>query len=413
MNITCPQCQFTRTVPDDRLPGPTAIATCPQCGRRFRVFRDDDAPAHDAAAPSAPASAPATPPATAPGAFAPDNAERHNAAPDNAAPGAFAPDNAERNNAAPDNAAPGADKPTDEQDDPLPPGAIIPGQYPPPTAAARTGQPASSGPGATDKKSAPANSAPNAASAPSAKGDAPRPVSPEAEDDPEYRQAAVQAYQRQSQRDEAGDDMQENPWLHPEREGYLAAFYQTTMRVMFAAPRFFAGLRPDTPQLRALSFYLLVSICQILVERIWGDVLSSALTPGATGDPQLQKLIQMLTPQTNILMALLLRTAIVTMELFIASALYFLIFRLLVPKKANYQLIFQVLAYSAAPALLCVVPVAGSVVGFIWGVACSFVGCRHALGLTWTQTVMGLVPVYALGVPFILHLLQSAQALTG
>ena len=31
MKIVCPQCDFTREVPDDRLPGAAAVATCPQC----------------------------------------------------------------------------------------------------------------------------------------------------------------------------------------------------------------------------------------------------------------------------------------------------------------------------------------------------------------------------------------------
>lgn len=236
------------------------------------------------------------------------------------------------------------------------------------------------------------------------------------EEEMELRQRASAAYERQA---EDGSDTQdapfalENPWESPEKEGHLAAFYQTVVRVMFAAPRFFAGLTPDSSQTRAMIFYLLVGILQICIERFWGGVLSSTLAPTAGNDPQLQKLLEMLAPQTNIFLAILMRAAIVTMEIFIAAGLYFLIFKLIAPQKASYALIFQVLAYSVAPALLCVVPVLGSVVGFVWSVACSLIGCRYAMRLTWTQAIIGLLPLYLLGVPVFLQLVHSVQSAAG
>jgi hypothetical protein len=54
MRITCPDCGFSREVPDDKVPATTAVATCPKCRSRFRFrhFEDGfDAPSssvHDA-----------------------------------------------------------------------------------------------------------------------------------------------------------------------------------------------------------------------------------------------------------------------------------------------------------------------------------------------------------------------------
>lgn len=39
MEIICPECQFSREVPDDKVPATSVNATCPQCGIKFR-FRD-------------------------------------------------------------------------------------------------------------------------------------------------------------------------------------------------------------------------------------------------------------------------------------------------------------------------------------------------------------------------------------
>jgi predicted Zn finger-like uncharacterized protein len=41
MRITCPECGFTRNVPDDKVPATSAMATCPKCRHRFR-FRELD-----------------------------------------------------------------------------------------------------------------------------------------------------------------------------------------------------------------------------------------------------------------------------------------------------------------------------------------------------------------------------------
>ncbi|QLA15155.1 hypothetical protein GD605_02875 [Desulfolutivibrio sulfoxidireducens] len=39
MRIICPECGFSRNVPDDKVPASSAVATCPKCRHRFR-FRD-------------------------------------------------------------------------------------------------------------------------------------------------------------------------------------------------------------------------------------------------------------------------------------------------------------------------------------------------------------------------------------
>ena len=39
MEITCPQCQFTRTIPDEKIPDRAEIATCPKCKHKFK-FRE-------------------------------------------------------------------------------------------------------------------------------------------------------------------------------------------------------------------------------------------------------------------------------------------------------------------------------------------------------------------------------------
>lgn len=349
MNIVCPQCGFSRRLPEDRLPGEVVIATCPQCACRFRFSvrdgvlgvlppRGEDAP-HAAGAP----------------------VRRHAATPL---------------------------KGTD-----LPPGAVIPGrdEDAPPTTATRDGQV-------------------NAHT---------QQAQPEEEED--IRETARRAYEREAARfsgpeaeaDTAAAPERQwdvNPWdAAPANGGWLQAFYQTVLRVMFAAPRFFAGLRPHTRQLRPLGFYLVICVIQTVVERFWGSMIISALTPSAATDPQLERLLELLAPKSDLALSLLLRCGLLVLQLYVFAALMFLAYRLVARERTSFSLVFQVMAYSSAPALLCVVPALGSLAGMIWGLACLAVGCRAALRLNWPQTLFGFVPLILAFGPLLLQAMTAVQ----
>jgi Uncharacterized protein conserved in archaea len=70
MLVTCPQCRFSRELPEDKIPARAQVATCPKCKHKFR-FRDLP-PEEAETAPAAPAEdvptaeAPETPPPAAP-----------------------------------------------------------------------------------------------------------------------------------------------------------------------------------------------------------------------------------------------------------------------------------------------------------------------------------------------------------
>jgi hypothetical protein len=65
MLVTCPQCQFTRELPEDKIPARAQVATCPKCKHKFR-FRElpPEEAGQEAAAPESPApeAVPAPPP---------------------------------------------------------------------------------------------------------------------------------------------------------------------------------------------------------------------------------------------------------------------------------------------------------------------------------------------------------------
>lgn len=357
MEIICPECGFSRDMPAERLPKHTVIANCPRCGCRFRFSAESGVL----------------------GIVSDDKS-----------------DTASSSTTLKHAQVEGGQEP--EEDDPLPPGAVIPGN------------------GTTNMDVQP----------PASQEDGPHgaQVTPKADghahyiptDDDNIRIIAKSGQSTNtdsmsfgaSGKSESGTDgFAENPWLlAPGKEGWLAAFYQTVLRIMLSAPRFFASLVPEIQHNRALLFYLIVCIIETVMDRLWGGVLRSVLEPGMSGDPQLSAMLELLTPDTNPFLSGLKNTALLLLQAYLVSGLLFLMYRLIAGSKVNFSVIFQVVAYSVAPHVLCVVPVLGVFVGAAWSVVCLVVGLRTALTLNWGQTLVGLMPVIILVAASVQQLLR-------
>lgn len=218
----------------------------------------------------------------------------------------------------------------------------------------------------------------------------------------EIRQTASNAYAAEARRFEAEQSVP-NPWEEPRQQGWFNAFYQTAWAVMFQPQLFFRYLSPTYGVGRPLGFFLIICVFQTLAERFWGHIIYSWLSGQAGNDPQLGRLLELLAPETGIFIAVLFRTALLVMQLYIFSLLMCLAYRIMVQDRATFRLIFQILAYSSAPWLLCVIPALGTLVGTIWGIACVAIGCKAALDLSWPQTLAGFLPVILLLGPVLLQ----------
>jgi hypothetical protein len=234
---------------------------------------------------------------------------------------------------------------------------------------------------------------------------------PEEEDGQDPRRQAAEAYRRTAELPPFPEGQElSNPWENP-HDGYPAAFYQTAVRVLFAAPRFFAGLVPQKQLARALLFYLIVGLIQIAAEQFWLVVFAKVLAPRVESDPQFTHLLSLLSREMSLPLFVLVRTALISLELLVVAILYNMMFRLVAPAKANFSLVFQVIAYASAPALLGIIPVLGSLAGFIWSIAASVVGCRYALRISWKQTALALGPLYFMMFLLFVQLSIAAQSM--
>ena len=361
MKIQCPNCSYTREMPDDRIPDGVLTARCPQCGQTFRFSKQDAARSFEK-----PQSAVRLP------ADGRRPEEGH----------AFDPE--------------------------LPQGAIVrePAQDPfarseelrtnrPSAAPEESGaaEPRQPDPGQTVRESTEQHESGNAQQAST------RQVLHEGQDTEKDRQSGRSS--------EDGEEGRFNPWeCASTLQEYVQAFYQTCLRVMFAPQRFFAGIEPR-PVLLALIFFLTVCVLQTVIEHVWGLVFFSYIMPlSTTTDPQLKELGELLSSKGNFLAWLLLRCAMLCLQLYIFAGILYLCWRLLAPDQVEFSVILQVLCYAQAPMILSLIPGVGTLVGMIWGVVCSMVGFRAALRLSWPQTLLGVTPLLLLILFSYMHVLS-------
>lgn len=422
MNITCPRCGFSRELPADRLPSKAVIATCPHCACRFRLVPGVGV-MDVLSEPEYPVENPS-----------------HDGDPET---GAVRPENLDAEQQ-------GRGAWQSGEDDPLPPGAIVPGHSVQKTSRSDDVQGESREPsqkpqsgrkfpqadageerhmgnlwgllggknifGQRDDK----NSEKRAGDRDDdnqQRRSTQRGLFGPADDADDSRNAS-EAYARESarfenDREDNQDDGQHgpaNPWeAAPEPDGWIPAFYHTCMRVMFGAHNFFAHMRAESSQVRPLVFYLIISVIQVVIERVWSGIFLSLMAPSAASDPELEKMLILLSPQLSLPMTILIKTGVSVVQLYVLTALMHFTYGFITGKRPEFSLVFQVAAYAAAPSLLCVVPLLGSIVGFIWMIACVLVGCRTVLNLTWPQTLMGFAPVVLLLAPLLLQVMKAAQ----
>lgn len=350
MLIRCPECQFERQIDTDAIPQNAAMATCPHCECRFRFRNPDGTPVVADEAPAAPVQAQEAP-AVCQQPLPPDV----------------------------------------EGDDPLPPGAVVP-RLP------REGQPAD---------------APVAEQT-----ETPRAGQPEEKPQTAAEKRSTFWSNFQKKRDDAEPkkgriasamhaDKTDVPWEEPKRYNPLVALYQTILRVMFNAPRFFADLPSSNGKLtRPLVFYLILGMFQTLVERMWYLMSIQASGPSIT-DPKLQEVLGEMAQSMSLPLTLLLTPGILAIQLCFFASVFYLMLRLVQPENVQFRTVFRVIAYSAAPTVVCIVPLVGPLVGSIWFGICCFIGCKHSMRLPWSRTGLALGPLYLIAFAIGMQLIRQ------
>lgn len=193
------------------------------------------------------------------------------------------------------------------------------------------------------------------------------------------------------------------PWESPEYYGFLGSFSRTLLGVLFHAPDFFRHVKCQFSVIRPILFYVFMSLFQVLCARLWSIKALRELSATAT-DPQTLAMAEQLMQSMNMPLMLLITPFFSIFQAVILAGIYHLMIRMVQPDRADYATTLRVVCYSAAPLVLCLVPMFGSLIATVWSVLTVFVGCRYALKLSWLRTVLALLPLYILELAFISQL---------
>ena len=195
------------------------------------------------------------------------------------------------------------------------------------------------------------------------------------------------------------------PWESPARYGQLGGLYLTILRVMFQAPRFFAVLpHCRGGKGRAIIFYLLLGIFQTLVKLFWIRNTAPAIT-----DLQVQELLS--ASSMSLSLTLIMAPVLLLLQLYVYTALFTLMLHLVQPNRIPFITVLRIVAYSAAPLIVSIVPILGPVVGSIWFSVCCFIGCRYALNLSWSKVALALGPLYLIAFAVFFQLVRQLAML--
>ena len=175
----------------------------------------------------------------------------------------------------------------------------------------------------------------------------------------------------------------------------MGSFTRTLLGALFHAPDFFRHVKCHFSVIRPILFYVLLSVFQVLCARLWSIKALRELSATAT-DPQTLAMAEQLMQSMNMPLMLLITPFFSVLQAVFLAGIYHLMIRMVQPDRADFATTLRVVCYSAAPLVLCIVPMFGSVLATVWSVACVFLGCRYALRLSWLRTVLALLPLYIL-----------------
>ncbi len=338
MLITCPECNFTRDVRDDKLPERAQVATCPKCKHKFK-FRDlppeaDAQPVNDDRSQERPTQEPPTP----------EQATQEQPAPE------VSGEKTQREEDQPESRPEAESAPTQPEQD----------------AEAENAEQSEDLWGKLESMQPE--------------------ESPEPDEDEEEDLFSG-----------LGDEPDVEipvPFEELQEYGFFPGLFQTIKRAMFS-PRLFFQVMPLTGLVKPLIFFILISELQVVAELFWQQAGLRPLMPPlpgyAPGDPTVSGGIDFVS--------IVLQPLILAPILFLGAGINHLFLALTGAANRGYEATFRALAYSSAPFVLSLLPVIGPLGGWAWSTVITVIAFRYVHRTTYTRVIGALlIPLVMTGV---------------
>jgi hypothetical protein len=196
------------------------------------------------------------------------------------------------------------------------------------------------------------------------------------------------------------------PWPPDEGDSVAGAF-AATWKGASLRPRRFVAAMPDRASVGpALLYYLPLGILIAGADLFWSTVRPD----GPEQDAVLAR-TDVLAGFENPLVSFLLSPAILLLSLFVSAAVTHLLLRSFGGASRDFAFTTRVYAYAYSPQALGVVPVIGSVIGFIWMVGVAIIGLREGHRTTTARAAAAVLIPVAIALVFVA--IAAFIALTG
>lgn len=185
------------------------------------------------------------------------------------------------------------------------------------------------------------------------------------------------------------------PWPPREDESIPAAFAETWKGSALRPRSFFAALPERASLLPALAYYLPIGIAVSGAELFWGTFRETAA-------PERDVVIgtaafEGMTP----LVGFLLSPVVLLLSLFISAGITHLLLRLFGGASRGVNATTRIFAFSYSPLILGIVPVVGSVVGYVWMVVVAVIGLREGHRTTTGRAAAAVLIPVAIAIVFL------------
>lgn len=186
------------------------------------------------------------------------------------------------------------------------------------------------------------------------------------------------------------------PWPPQPDESVLDAWARTWRGASLTPRTFFASMPRVRSPVAAVAYYLSVGIAVAGVQLFWTMVRGVGMW-GTDAD--------VLSAQApwNPLVEFLVSPLILLLSLFITAGVTHLLLKLFggVADDGGYGMTTRVFAYSYSPQILGIVPVAGTIAGFIWMVIIAITGIRETHRTTTASAAAAVLIPLAVGLVFV------------
>jgi predicted Zn finger-like uncharacterized protein len=219
----------------------------------------------------------------------------------------------------------------------------------------------------------------------------------------------MQAGFADSDEDETAPMQVPPPFEQLDRYGFFHGLF-LTLKLVLLSPRLFFSVMPVGNGLsKPLTFAILISMIQTVVQYAWGV---AGLTPGI--DVTTQGLQAVPYDATNGLFELLLTPAVVALSLFAISGFYHLILSVLKSGNKGFEGSFRAVAYAYAPMMTGIIPMftANFMAGWmlfnaVWGLVLTAIGMKYIHKTSYMKVAAVLL------IPFLLGMIAAVLMMRG